>query len=213
MTRRHAGRVLLARRTSHRSRYRDARSSVPCRSGRLGTSSARSRVRRRRVLSRHLRQGGRARLSTRLEPPAAGREQADRLDSRLAERTGPVPRPWVRSSVLRAAGMAPTADLPAHGPSLDALKPPQTQGSQWHARRDSANSQSSTPNLLIRRSPRPVHQPPQASRSVAAQGSRVHRRPPPSTPIHREWLPTWLTGHALSPRARGSLSTNIVLRY
>ena len=62
---------------------------------------------------------------------------------------------------------------------------------------DSANSSSSTPNLLIRRSTSRVHGRPQGSAPAGTGGFRFHRCPDSSTAVHREWLPTWL--HGLRP--------------
>src|SRR5690606_23215308 len=55
-----------------------------------------------------------------------------------------------------------------------------------------APGRTRTPNLLIRRPPSRVHACPRASGEPGTTGFRVHRRPPVSGRVHREWTPTWL---------------------
>ena len=68
-------------------------------------------------------------------------------------------------------------------------RPPDRYAESVTLRRNAANG-----NLLIRRSPSPVHRRPQPSTQPETQGFRFHQRPQPSTPVHTEWLPTWLPG-------------------
>lgn len=106
------------------------------------------------------------------------------MGGQLAERTGSVLRPWLRGSFVRTERMAPKTSEDPRSPQT--AKPRLTRGF------NSTSGGTRTTNLLIRRSPSPVHRRPQPSTQPETTGFRVHRRPHTSTAVHSEWLPTWL---------------------
>jgi len=66
----------------------------------------------------------------------------------------------------------------------------------------SAPGATRTPNLLIRRSPSGVHRGPGVSIQTGTGGFGFHWSPAPSTPVQREWLPTWLPRQRADRQAR-----------
>ncbi len=95
---------------------------------------------------------------------------------------------WIHASIVNRDASAPNGrdGLRRRMAPKVARQPPSPKRAHALARG------TRIPNLLIRRSPSAVHRRPQLSTHAGTKGFRFHRRPQPSTPVHSEWLPTWL---------------------